>query len=37
VRIDTMNLARVRESFALSFGSCSFEEPVAELTSAGIL
>jgi hypothetical protein len=37
VRIDTMNLARVREIFALSFGSCSFEEPVAELTSAGIL
>ena len=37
LRIDTMNLARVRESFALSFGSCSFEEPVAELTSVGIL
>ncbi len=29
--VDTIQLARVRESFALSFGSCSFDEPTGEL------
>lgn len=36
-RIDTSRLARVRESFAVSFGSCSFEEPVHDLTSMNLL
>lgn len=35
--IDTIHIASVRETFALSFGSCSFEEPVKELTAARIL
>lgn len=34
---DTATIARAREAFALSFGSCSFEEPVADLTHAGLL
>lgn len=29
--VDLLNLARTRESFALSYGSCSFDEPIAEL------
>jgi len=29
--VDAAELARVRESFALSFGCCSFEEPLNEL------
>jgi hypothetical protein len=29
--IETTELARVRETFALSYGSCSFDEPVADL------
>lgn len=29
--VETMQVARVRESFALSFGSCSFDEPTGEL------
>lgn len=36
-RIDTMRLARVRESFALSYGSCSFDEPVDDLRRLGLL
>jgi len=36
-RIDNTRLARVRESFAISFGSCSFEEPVADLKQLGLL
>ncbi|HBS27974.1 MAG TPA: hypothetical protein DEB06_00645 [Phycisphaerales bacterium] len=36
-RIDNARLARVRESFAVSFGSCSFDEPVADLRQAGLL
>lgn len=31
--LDTSALERTREQFALSYGSCSFEEPVAELRS----
>ena len=30
-------LKRVREEFAISFGSCSFEEPLAELRSLGLI
>lgn len=30
-------LESVREQFAISFGSCSFEEPLAELRSLGLL
>ncbi|MBU6414173.1 MAG: hypothetical protein KGS45_11945 [Planctomycetes bacterium] len=37
VEIDAAQVARVRETFALSFGSCSFEEPVQELQAAGII
>jgi hypothetical protein len=36
-RIDNTRLARVRESFAISFGSCSFDEPVADLKQMGLL
>lgn len=36
-RIDAARLARVRESFAASFGSCSFEEPLADLRSMGLI
>ncbi len=36
-RVDTARLARVRESFAVSFGSCSFEEPVTELRALGLV
>lgn len=35
--LDTTRLAHVRESFAISFGSCSFEEPVADLRKLGLL
>jgi hypothetical protein len=35
--IGTEDLERVRREFALSFGSCSFEEPVAELRELGWL
>ncbi len=35
--IDITQIARVREVFALSFGSCSFEEPVAELKGLALL
>lgn len=36
-RIDNARLAKVRESFATSFGSCSFEEPVNDLKVMGVL
>ncbi|MDX2114333.1 MAG: hypothetical protein SFZ24_01760 [Planctomycetota bacterium] len=36
-RVDTPRLARVRETFATSFGSCSFDEPVAELRSMNLI
>jgi hypothetical protein len=35
VRLDVEVLARARERFALSFGSCSFEEPIDELRARG--
>lgn len=37
VSIDTASLARVRETFALSYGSCSFEEPFDDLARAGLV
>ncbi len=36
-RLPVDRLALVRESFAMSFGSCSFEEPVADLKALGLL
>ena len=35
--IDAPRLASVRESFAISFGSCSFEEPIADLKALNVL
>lgn len=35
--IDVLSLARVRETFALGFGSCSFDEPIDDLKSLGLL
>jgi hypothetical protein len=35
--LDPMQIAHARETFALSYGSCSFEEPVAELRGLGLL
>ncbi|MBL0920569.1 MAG: hypothetical protein IBJ10_00390 [Phycisphaerales bacterium] len=37
VRLDNARLARARETLALSFGSCSFEEPVQDLRAMGLL
>lgn len=37
VRLDVDQLAQARDDFAVSFGSCSFEEPVADLRSLGLL
>lgn len=36
-RLSTEKLARARESFALSFGSCSFTEPVEDLKALNLL
>ncbi len=36
-RLDTAAIARVRETFATSFGSCSFEEPVEDLIGMKLL
>jgi hypothetical protein len=35
--LETAQLAKVRESFALGFGSCSFGEPVEDLRALGII
>lgn len=35
--VETTELALVRERFALSFGSCSFDEPVADLGQLSLL
>jgi hypothetical protein len=35
--LDTMQLAMVRERVALSYGSCSFDEPIADLKALGLL
>ena len=37
VRIELDSLAEVRSKFALSFGSCSFEEPIDELRGLELL
>ena len=37
VRIDLESLRALRSKFALSFGSCSFEEPMRELSGFGLL
>lgn len=37
MRINLETLRVVRSNFALSFGSCSFEEPVQELSELGLL
>ena len=37
VFLDTMQLAKTREAFALSYGSCSFDEPVDDLKKLGLL
>lgn len=36
-RVSTDDLARMRRDFAISFGSCSFEEPIADLQQLGWL
>lgn len=35
--LDLGQIAKVRETFALSFGSCSFDEPIEELTQLGLI
>lgn len=35
--IDVVSLARVREAFALGFGSCSFDEPIDDLKRLGMI
>lgn len=35
--VDLIQLSRVRETFALSYGSCSFEEPVEDLRGLALL
>jgi hypothetical protein len=35
--LDAIQLAEAREHFALSFGSCSFDEPIADLKRLGLL
>jgi hypothetical protein len=35
--VDSARLAAAREGFALSFGSCSFEEPIDDLRRLGLL
>ena len=35
--LETEKLARARTEFAMSFGSCSFDEPVADLRAMGVL
>lgn len=35
--VDLIQLSRVRETFALGYGSCSFTEPVDDLKSLGLL
>ncbi len=37
LRVTTDELARVRQQYAISFGSCSFEEPIADLKELGWL
>ena len=37
VRLPIVSLARVREGFATSYGSCSFDEPLADLKALNLL
>ena len=37
VHVTTEEIARMRRTFAISFGSCSFEEPIADLKELGWL
>ncbi|HET7706460.1 MAG TPA: hypothetical protein VFM36_10265 [Thermoanaerobaculia bacterium] len=37
LRVTSEELVRLREQFAISFGSCSFEEPIADLKESGWL
>ena len=37
VRVSTDGIAKMRKTFAISFGSCSFEEPIADLKELGWL
>lgn len=37
IRVTSEELARTRADFAISFGSCSFEEPIADLKELGWL
>jgi hypothetical protein len=37
LRVTTDELERVRRNHAISFGSCSFEEPIADLQELGWL
>ena len=36
-RLSTEQLKAARENFAIGFGSCSFEEPIADLRALGVL
>lgn len=36
-RLTVAQLAKVREAFALSYGSCSFDEPIEDLKGMGLL
>lgn len=35
--LEVMQLAQAREAFCLSYGSCSFDEPVADLAKLGLM
>lgn len=37
LELDTVGVASSRESFALSYGSCSFKEPIEDLGALGLL
>ena len=36
-RVSTVELEQMRAGFAMSYGSCSVDEPVADLKSLGLL
>lgn len=36
-RVSVENIAKMRENFAISFGSCSFEEPIGDLRALHLL
>ena len=37
VQVSVKSIAEMRETFAISFGSCSFEEPISDLRALGLL